>query len=90
MDPSTESLVPHQAWLEADRAFDDPDPIPGDELHRALEAAAPLIRLDELDQSIQLLGLVADQEEHESCHRGITHAIDHLKRRRVRLIARIE
>jgi hypothetical protein len=40
--------VPYAAWLAADRAWET-SPVTGDELHTALAAADPHIRLDELE-----------------------------------------
>lgn len=48
--------VPRTAWLAADRAFESPEWSPDrDELAAALTAAAPHIRTDELDSTIQQL-----------------------------------
>jgi hypothetical protein len=52
------SGVPYAAWLAADHAFDDDSrACEGDELHRALAAASPHIRIDELDGLLQELTL---------------------------------
>lgn len=44
--------VPYAAWLAADRAWES-SPATGDELHTALAAADPHIRLDELEYLAQ-------------------------------------
>lgn len=54
--PTPGGLVTYAAWLAADRAFERPEGLyQGDELHQALAAAAPHIRIDELDDHIQTL-----------------------------------
>lgn len=42
-------VVPYAAWLAADHAWESSPPT-GDELHTALAAADPHIRLDELER----------------------------------------
>lgn len=54
--------VPRAAWLAADRAFESPEWSPDrDELAAALTAAAPHIRVDELDALIRMISQLQAQ-----------------------------
>lgn len=57
-----ETPVPHAAWLAADKAYElEGLPLWEDELHHALVAASPHIRIAELDDLLRALAVRAAQ-----------------------------